>query len=79
MKIRLFIIKSIIIMRINLMIKFKIIKNKRLIKQSLLNKISTMIMRKINLMIKFISLSIFISPTAIALYPLIRNRNFINI
>ena len=62
------------------MIKFKNIKNKGLIKRSLLNKILTMIMKKINLKMKFmLILSIFTSFIVIALRPLTRNRNFINI
>ena len=67
-------------MRINLIIKFKIIKNKEFIKRNSLNKTSTIIIKKINLIMKFIlTLSIFIPFVAIALRPLIRNRNFINI
>ena len=81
MKIKLFIIKSIIITRINLIfLKFKIMKNKKFIKRNLLNKTLTIITRKINFIMKFILiLSIFISLAAIALRFLIRNRNFISI
>ena len=62
------------------MIKFKIIKNKRPIKSSLLNKISTMITKKMNLRMKFmLILLIFISFIIIVLRLLIRNRSFINI
>ena len=79
MKINLFMIKSIMITRINLIIKFKIIKNKKFIKRSLLNKILMMIMKKINFIMKFMLISlIFISFIAIALRFSTRNQNFIN-
>ena len=56
------------------MIKLKNIKNKRLIKRSLLNKTSTIIMKRINLKMKFIlTLSIFTPFITIALRSLTRN------
>ena len=68
------------ITKITLIIKFKIIKNKRYIKRNLLYKTLTIITKKINFIIKLILISlIFISFIAITLSFSIRNRNFINI
>ena len=79
MKIKLLIIKSIIIMKINSN-TIKSISYKKFIKRNLLNKTLTMITKKINFIIKLMLISlIFISFVAIALRFSIRNRNFISI
>ena len=81
MKIRLFIIKLIMIMKINSSIIINIIY-KMFIKVSRLRKISLIIiiMRKINFIIRFmLILSIFILLIVTILRFLIQNRNYINI